>query len=49
MLQSSALPAPASRACAHSYATGLTECRWHATLAFPIPTALPSGVYIVQA
>ena len=28
--------------------TGLTECRWHATLSFPIPQALASGVYIVK-
>lgn len=34
--------------CAHRFATGLTECRWHATLSFPIPTALASGVYVVK-
>src|SRR6202035_1815761 len=28
--------------------TGLTECRWRATLSFPIPQALASGVYIVK-
>ena len=34
--------------CAHRFFTGLTECDWHATLSFPIPRALPSGVYIVK-
>jgi len=34
--------------CAHDYQTGLTECDWHPTLSFPIPTALASGVYIVK-
>jgi hypothetical protein len=34
--------------CTHRAATGLTECRWHPTLTFPIPRALPSGVYIVK-
>jgi hypothetical protein len=28
--------------------TGLTECDWHPTLSFPIPPALPSGVYVVK-
>jgi len=35
-------------ACAHSFLTGLTECRWHPTLSFPIPPALPTGVYITK-
>jgi len=48
VLQSAALPARSQPPCAHRSATGLTECRWHATLSFPIPTALASGVYIVK-
>ena len=34
--------------CAHSDATGLTECDWHAALSFALPPALSSGVYIVK-
>jgi hypothetical protein len=34
--------------CRHRPWTGLTECRWHATLSFQIPRALSSGVYIVK-
>jgi hypothetical protein len=34
--------------CHHVFRTGLTECRWHPTLSFAIPSALPSGVYIVK-
>jgi hypothetical protein len=34
--------------CTHRSQTGLTECRWHATLSFTVPTALASGVYIVK-
>lgn len=34
--------------CAHQQSTGLTECRWHATLSFVIPSALPSGVYVAK-
>ena len=34
--------------CTHRSATGLTECRWHPTLTFTIPPALPSGVYVVR-
>jgi hypothetical protein len=34
--------------CRHSFRTGLTECRWHPTLSFPIPPALPTGVYIAK-
>ena len=48
VLQSAALPARGQPPCHHRFATGLTECRWHATLTFPIPTALASGVYIVK-
>jgi hypothetical protein len=48
VLASRPLPAVSQPPCAHRSATGLTECRWHATLSFPIPEALPSGVYIVK-
>ena len=48
VLQSAPVPAITQPACAHSYYTGLTQCRWHATLSFEIPQALPSGVYIVK-
>jgi hypothetical protein len=48
VLQSRPLPAIRQPPCFHRFATGLTECRWHATLSFPIPAALPSGVYIVK-
>jgi hypothetical protein len=34
--------------CRHRSATGLTECDWHPTLTFTIPSALPSGVYIAK-
>ncbi len=34
--------------CAHRFTTGLTECRWHPTLSFRIPSALPSGIYIAK-
>ncbi len=34
--------------CTHRFATGLTECRWHPTLSFAIPPALPTGVYVVR-
>jgi hypothetical protein len=48
MLQSTPLPAIAQPPCAHRSTTGLTECRWTATLSFAIPQALPSGVYIAK-
>jgi hypothetical protein len=48
VLQSRPLPAIRQPPCLHRFATGLTECRWHATLSFLIPPALPSGVYIVK-
>jgi N,N-dimethylformamidase beta subunit-like, C-terminal len=35
-------------ACAHSFTTGLTQCDWHPTLSFTIPSALPTGVYVVK-
>jgi len=34
--------------CTHRSSTGLTECRWHPAISFRIPSALPSGVYIVK-
>jgi len=34
--------------CAHSFATGLTQCAWHPTLTFVVPSALPTGVYIAK-
>jgi hypothetical protein len=46
VLQSGPLPAVRQPPCAHRFSTGLTECRWQAALTFPIPEALPSGVYI---
>ncbi|MGO8904465.1 MAG: N,N-dimethylformamidase beta subunit family domain-containing protein [Solirubrobacteraceae bacterium] len=48
VLQSRPLPAIAQPPCTHSFQTGLTQCRWHATLSFAIPQSLPSGVYIVK-
>jgi N,N-dimethylformamidase beta subunit-like protein len=48
VLQSARLPVRRQPPCTHRFATGLTECDWHAILAFPIPTALVSGVYIVK-
>ena len=35
-------------ACAHSFTTGLTQCAWHPTLTFVIPSALPTGIYIAK-
>jgi hypothetical protein len=46
VLVSRRLPARTQPSCTHRDSTGLTECRWHASLTFPIPSALPSGVYI---
>jgi hypothetical protein len=48
ILQSRPLPAIGQPPCTHRLSTGLTECRWHATLSFRIPQALPSGVYIAK-
>ena len=48
MLASQPLPATHQPPCAHSFHTGLTECHWHPTLSFPIPSGLPSGVYIAR-
>jgi hypothetical protein len=48
VLRSSSLHVVRQPRCRHRFSTGLTECDWHATLSFPIPAALPSGVYIVK-
>jgi hypothetical protein len=48
ILSSAALPAVRQPPCSHNARTGLTECDWHATLSFPIPAALASGVYIAK-
>jgi len=48
VLQSEELGAARQPPCAHNSLTGLTECRWHATLSFAIPSALPSGVYVIR-
>jgi N,N-dimethylformamidase beta subunit-like protein len=34
--------------CAHSFDTGLTQCAWHPTLTFVVPSALPTGVYVAK-
>jgi hypothetical protein len=48
MLASRPLAAIRQPPCSHRTYTGLTECRWRATLSFPIPHAVASGVYIVK-
>ena len=48
VLASRRLAQRAQPPCAHDSRTGLTECRWHPTIRFPIPTALTSGVYVVK-
>jgi len=48
MLVTGRLPVVAQPRCTHRFATGLTECDWHPTLSFQIPSALPSGVYIAK-
>jgi hypothetical protein len=48
VLQSRPLPALGQPSCKHRDATGLTECRWHPSLSFAIPEALPSGVYVAK-
>jgi hypothetical protein len=48
VLRSGRLRAVRQPACGHRWATGLTECDWHATLTFAVPWALASGVYIVK-
>jgi hypothetical protein len=48
VLRSGRLAAMRQPPCTHRSYTGLTECRWRATLSFPIPRALASGVYVVK-
>jgi len=48
VLRSRPLAATRQPPCTHRFYTGLTECRWRATLSFAIPQALASGVYIVK-
>jgi hypothetical protein len=48
VLASAELRAEQQPPCRHSLRTGVTECDWHPTLTFPIPTALASGVYIAK-
>ena len=48
VLASRGLPVVAQPRCTHRFATGLTECAWHPTLTFTIPSALPTGVYIAM-
>jgi hypothetical protein len=48
MLVSRLLPVLAQPPCAHRFETGLTECDWHPTLTFAIPSALPTGIYIAK-
>jgi hypothetical protein len=48
VLVSKPLPARTQPPCTHRHATGLTECDWRPTLSFPIPPALPSGIYIAR-
>jgi hypothetical protein len=48
VLQSELLQGVHQPPCSHRSDTGLTECRWRPTISFPIPRALPSGVYTVK-
>ncbi|MBV9417045.1 MAG: hypothetical protein JO363_18820, partial [Solirubrobacterales bacterium] len=48
VLVSRGLPVVAQPRCTHRFATGLTECAWHPTLTFTIPSALPTGVYVAM-
>jgi hypothetical protein len=48
VLVSGSLPLVPQPACTHRFATGLTECDWHPTLSFSIPSALPTGIYIAK-
>jgi hypothetical protein len=49
VLESARLRIRAQPRCGHDRWTGLTPCRWHPSLRFRIPSALPTGIYIVQA
>ncbi len=48
VLVSAPLRVRAQPPCRHSFTTGLTECAWHPTLSFVVPSALPTGVYIAK-
>ncbi|GAC1524280.1 MAG: hypothetical protein NVS2B6_10760 [Thermoleophilaceae bacterium] len=48
VLESARLPVRSQPPCRHSDSTGLTECRWHPTLALTLPASLASGVYVVK-
>jgi len=48
VLVSGRLRAVGQPGCAHSFSTGLTECDWRPSLSFRVPSALPSGVFIVK-
>ena len=48
VLASQPLKLVAQPSCAHSFTTGLTQCAWHPTLTFVVPSALPTGVYIAK-
>jgi hypothetical protein len=48
VLVSRSLPVVRQPRCTHRFATGLTECAWHPTLTFVVPSALPTGVYIAK-
>jgi N,N-dimethylformamidase beta subunit-like, C-terminal len=48
VLVSAPLRLRAQPPCTHRFTTGLTECAWHPTLSFVVPSALPTGVYIAK-
>lgn len=48
MATSGPLPVARQPSCTHISESGLTECDWHPTLRFALPTSLPSGVYVVN-
>ncbi len=48
VLASAPLRVVGQPACTHRFTTGLTECRWHPTLSFSVPSALPTGIYIAK-
>jgi N,N-dimethylformamidase beta subunit-like, C-terminal len=48
VLESQPLRIRAQPRCTHRFETSLTECAWHPTLSFVIPSALPTGVYIAK-
>jgi hypothetical protein len=48
VLVSAPLPVSRQPSCPRDRRTGLTECRWRATLSLTLPRSLPSGVYLVK-